>query len=51
MPEWLHSILGNVTGGELALVGVLFLSIMLFTWAPRIGETLGGWLDSDDDGT
>ena len=41
--------MGNVTGGELALVGVLFASIILFSWAPKIGESVGGWLDSDDE--
>ena len=62
MSTWLQSILGSVTVSEIALVGLLFGSILLFSWAPRLGEAVGGWFDdpqqpgsnasaNDDDST
>jgi hypothetical protein len=47
--QWIRQLLGNVTGGELGLVGILFGAIVLFSWSPRIGEALGGLVDSDDE--
>ena len=42
MPDWLRALLGDVTAQELALVGVVFTLILLFSWAPRIGEAHSG---------
>jgi hypothetical protein len=47
--DWLRAILGDVTAGEAGLVAVLFTLIMLFSWAPRIGQTVGGWFDGEED--
>jgi len=47
--DWLHAMMGDVTAGEAGLVAVLFTLIVLFSWAPRIGQALGSWLDSEED--
>jgi hypothetical protein len=48
VPEWVRALLGDVTTGEVALVGVIFGVIVLFSWAPRIGEAIGGLFDRND---
>jgi hypothetical protein len=30
------------------LVAVLFTLIMLFSWAPRIGQAVGSWFDDEE---
>ncbi len=49
MWDWLHAMMGDVTAGEAGLVAVLFTLIMLFSWAPRIGQAVGSWFDGDDE--
>jgi hypothetical protein len=49
MWTWIQQVLGNVTRGELALVAVLSITILMFSWAPKIGEALGGLADPDDE--
>lgn len=48
VPPWIRTLLGDVSVNEIALVAVVFALILLFTWAPRIGEAIGGFLGGDD---
>jgi hypothetical protein len=38
----MRALFGDVTVRELVLVAVVFGLILLFSWAPRIGEAIGG---------
>lgn len=49
MWDVVRSVFGEATPDELALTGVLFVAILLFSWAPQIGETIGGMFEGDDD--
>lgn len=41
MLDFLGSILGEASLTEIALVGLFFVLVLGFTWAPRLGEALG----------
>ena len=42
-------VLGEATMTEVALSGVFFGVILLFTWAPLLGEAVGAMFEGDDD--
>ncbi len=44
----LRTVLGEATTNEIALVGLFFVLVLGFTWAPRIGDALGGWFEDPD---
>ena len=44
----LRSVLGEASTNELALVGLFFLLILGFNWAPRIGEAIGGLFEEPE---
>jgi hypothetical protein len=46
--DWFQQILGDATASELTLVAAVFVTILAFSWAPRIGSTVGGWFDRAD---
>jgi hypothetical protein len=48
MWDFVRSLLGDVSANELVLVAVIFATVLLFSWAPRIGAAVGGLFDSDD---
>lgn len=48
MWNFIRSILGEVTVNELTLVALLFAAILLFSWAPKLGEAVGGVFDDDE---
>ena len=48
MWDFVRTVLGEATWDEVALVAVFFLIILFYTWAPKIGEAVGGALGSDD---
>jgi hypothetical protein len=43
--DWVQQILGNATGSEMTLVAIVFAAILGFSWAPRIGATIGSWFE------
>lgn len=45
MRETLQTLVGELTGGEVTLVAFLFVTIVAFSWLPRLGEVVGGWFD------
>lgn len=45
---FIRIVLGEVSSSELALVALFFVCILLFSWAPRMGEIVGGLFDDDD---
>ena len=45
----LHSTVGEATWAEVILVALLFVIILMFTWAPQIGEAAGGIFEGDDE--
>lgn len=45
--EWMVQLLGDVSRGEVLVVGAVFLTILAFTWIPRAGATMGGWFDRE----
>jgi hypothetical protein len=47
--NFLSGLFGEVTPSELVLVAVLFAAILLFSWAPRLGEAVGGLFDDEDE--
>jgi hypothetical protein len=47
MREWMEQVLGEVSRGEVLLVAAVFVTILAFTWAPRVGATVGSWFDRD----
>lgn len=49
MREWLQVLVGDFTAGELTLVVIVFGTIVAFSWAPRLGAALGGWMDGGSD--
>ncbi|MBM4358058.1 MAG: hypothetical protein FJ096_08095 [Deltaproteobacteria bacterium] len=49
MRDWLQQFLGDATGNELTLVAAIFVTIVAFSWAPRLGRTVGGWFDRPED--
>jgi hypothetical protein len=49
VPDWMRALFGDVTGDELVLVGVIVALILAFSWAPRIGEAIGGLFDERDE--
>ncbi|MBI4705026.1 MAG: hypothetical protein HY744_28300 [Deltaproteobacteria bacterium] len=49
MWEIARSLLGEVTGGEIALVVAVFALVLLYFRAPQIGEAIGGLFERDDD--
>jgi hypothetical protein len=49
MWDFVRSLLGDLTFNELALVVLIFASVLLFSWAPRIGEAVGAAFDADDE--
>ncbi len=42
-------IFGEATPNEVLLVVIFFFCIVSFTWAPRVGEALGGLFTSDEE--
>lgn len=44
----LRSALGEASPNEIALVGLFFLLILGFTWAPRIGEAVGSLFEEPE---
>ena len=48
MWETVRAILGEATTNEVLLVALFFVCVMLFSWAPRIGEAVGGLFDQDE---
>lgn len=49
MWETVRRFLGSATSDEVALAVIFFFCIVGFTWAPRIGEALGGLFEGPDD--
>ncbi len=49
MWDVVRSIFGEATVDEVALTGVLFVVILLFSWAPQLGEAIGNLFEGDDD--
>ena len=49
MWEYVRTLLGEVTMDEVALAAVLVVCVLGFSWAPRIGEALGGLFEQDRD--
>jgi hypothetical protein len=47
--DWLRSAFGEVTQNELILVAIIFLCIVAYTWAPRLGEAAAGLFESDEE--
>lgn len=50
MIDSLRAVFGEITFLELALAACFFLFVRLYTWAPAIGEVIGGFLGGDGDG-
>ncbi len=48
MWDWLRSVLGETTTGEVVLAAVLFVCVLGFSWIPRIGEAIGAFFDDSD---
>jgi hypothetical protein len=49
--DFLVSILGEASWPEMALVGLFFVLVLGFNWAPRLGEAVGellGGVEPDD---
>jgi len=46
--DWLRSVLGETTTGEVVLAAVLFICVLGFSWMPRIGEAVGALFDDPD---
>jgi hypothetical protein len=46
--ETLRTIFGQASPTELALVGLFFAMVLGFTWAPVLGEAIGGIFDDED---
>jgi hypothetical protein len=42
-------LIGEATTNELVLVAVIFVIIRLFTWAPALGERIGGFFEDDGE--
>jgi hypothetical protein len=40
--DFVRTFLGDITESELLLVGIIFLCVLGFSWAPRLGEALSG---------
>lgn len=49
MWDTVRTFLGSASASEFALAALFFLCIVSFTWAPRIGESIGGLLETQDD--
>ena len=49
MWDTLRTFLGEATFDEVALAALFFLCIVSFTWAPRLGEAIGGLFETPDD--
>jgi hypothetical protein len=47
--DWLRSLFGEVTRNEVILVAIIFLCIMAYSWAPRLGEAAAGLFEGDED--
>jgi hypothetical protein len=50
MLDWLRATFGEITLEEFALAMCLFLFVRLYTWAPQLGEALGGFFGGDGGG-
>ena len=48
MWEQVRSALGDISSDEAILVAILFIAILGFSWAPRIGGALGSLFDRDE---
>jgi len=48
MWDFVRSALGEANRFELALALVFFFTVVLYSWAPRIGEAVGGLFDEDE---
>ena len=48
MWETVRTALGETTRDEVLLVALFFVCVLLFGWAPRIGEALGGLFEPSD---
>jgi len=49
MWDYVRMLLGDATPNELLLVVIFFFCIVSFTWAPRVGEALGGLFSTNDE--
>lgn len=49
MMDTLTAVFGELSMNELMLVGVFFMCVAMFSWAPRIGEAIGGLFGKSDD--
>lgn len=49
MWDYIHAVFGEVNASELALVAIIYLAVVAYTWAPRIGEAVGGMFDQDEE--
>ena len=49
MWDLVRSLLGDASPNELALAGLIFAAVILYSWAPRIGEAVGALFESDDE--
>ncbi len=47
--EYLRTILGEVNADELVLVGIIFSAVVAYTWAPKLGESIGALFEQDED--
>jgi hypothetical protein len=47
--EYVRSLIGEATTHELVLVGVLFLIIRMYTWAPWLGERIGAFFEEGEE--
>lgn len=47
--DYIRAVFGEVTVNELVLVGIIYLAVVAYSWAPRIGEAVGGMFDQDEE--
>ncbi len=48
MWETARTAFGEATTDEVVLVALFFVCVVLFSWAPRIGEAMGGLFEPSD---
>ena len=49
MWDFVSASLGTVTVRELVLVGLIFVCVLAYGWAPKVGEAVGAMFDRDED--
>lgn len=45
MREVLNTFFGDVSNSEAAVIALFFAAVLLYSWAPRIGEAIGEMFD------